>query len=299
MLDISVIILTYNEELHIHRCIENVKCFTNEIFIVDSYSTDNTLNIAKKYGVKIYQNKWENNYAKQFNWGLANCSIKTKWILRLDADEYLTDELISELEEKLPFLESDVTGIVFKRRHIFLDRWMKRGTYPVELLRLFQNRKALCEQRFMDEHMQLLEGKSVKFCNDFVDHNLNNISWWTAKHNGYAIREAIDLLNMEYYLFDTNKDIVTIGNQAAKKRNKKHKYLEMPLFLRSFFYFAYRYIIKGGFLEGKEGFLWHFLQGWWYRTLVDAKIFEIKKVCGSDKEKIRSYILEKYNININ
>ena len=176
-----------------------------------------------------YENKWENNYAKQFNWGLANCSIKTKWILRLDADEYLTDELISELEEKLPFLESDVTGIVFKRRHIFLDRWMKRGTYPVELLRLFQNRKALCEQRFMDEHMQLLEGKSVKFCNDFVDHNLNNISWWTAKHNGYAIREAIDLLNMEYYLFDTNKDIVTIGNQAAKKRNKKHKYLEMPV----------------------------------------------------------------------
>lgn len=296
MLDLSVIILTYNEEKHIRRCIENINQIAQEVFVVDSFSTDKTLEIAKSLGAKIYQNKWENNYAKQLNWGLDNLPIQTKWVLRLDADEYLTLELIEELKEKLDSVSDDITGIILKRRVMFLDKWIKRGTYPVKLLRLFQNKKAKCEQRWMDEHMQLTEGDAIEFQYDFVDYNLNNLAWWTTKHNGYSIREAIDLLDLELNLLEKNNANELVG-EAAQKRNKKFSYARKPLFFRSFAYFIYRYIFKLGFIEGKEGFLWNFLQAWWYRTLVDVKIFEIKKVCGNDREKILEYLKTEYNID--
>lgn len=298
MPDISVIILTFNEELHIKRCIESVNEIAKDIFIVDSFSNDNTTEIADSLGAKVFKNKWENNHAKQFNWALDNLPITTKWVLRLDADEYLTPELQKEIKEGLPHLTEDINGIVFKRRHIFLGKWIKRGTYPVKLLRLFKYKKAICEQRWMDEHIVLLEGEAVEFQNDFVDHNLNNLTWWTAKHIGYAIREAIDLLDIELGLIENKNANVKLSPQAAHKRQKKYRYARQPLFVRSFLYFIYRYIFKLGFLEGKEGFLWHFLQGWWYRTLVDAKIFEIKRTCGNDKEKIKSYLKENYNIEL-
>lgn len=298
MLDISVIILTYNEEKHIQRCIENVLPIAKNIFVVDSFSNDNTTQIASSLGARIFQNKWENNYAKQFNWALENLPIDTQWILRLDADEFLTEELIKELMSELSILSEDVTGIIFKRRHVFLNRWIKRGTYPVKLLRLFRFKKGVCEQRWMDEHIVLLEGQSKEFKYDFVDHNLNNLKWWSEKHVGYAIREAIDLLDIHYDLFPHERNNTELNEQAQKKRKLKMRYASKPLFWRSFAYFLYRYIIKLGFLEGKEGFLWHFLQGWWYRTLVDAKIFEIKKNCGADPEKIKNYIKEEYGIQI-
>jgi glycosyltransferase involved in cell wall biosynthesis len=266
--------------------------------VVDSFSTDKTIEIAQKCAAKSVQNKWPGNQAKQFNWALENLPIKTKWVLRLDADEYLYSELIEEINTKLDTLPEDVTGVVFRRRHIFMGKWIKRGTYPVKLLRLFRYQKAVCEQRWMDEHIQLLEGRAVEFEHDFADHNLNNLSWWTQKHNGYAIREAIDLLDIELDLLGQKQEIVQLSEQAATKRAKKLKYAKQPLFWRSFAYFIYRYIVKGGFLEGKEGFLWHFLQGWWYRTLVDAKILEIKKACGTDTKKIKAYLKKEHNIEL-
>ena len=301
MLDISVIILTYNEELHIRRCIENVEPIARDIFIIDSFSTDKTLEIAKGYEkVHILQKKWENNHAKQFNWGLENADIKTKWVLRLDADEYLTPELIDELKEMLPSLPNDVNGIIFNRRHIFMGKWVKRGVYPVKLLRMFRYGKGVCEQRLMDEHIQLTEGRFVEFNYDFCDHNLNNLSWWTQKHIGYAIREATDLLDMEYDLTGSakNDERIKLSTQALKKRRRKHGYAKKPLFWRSFAYFIYRYFFKLGFLEGKEGFLWHFLQGWWYRTLVDAKVYEIKRKSEGNPDRIKAILRDEYNIVI-
>lgn len=298
MPDISVIILTFNEELHIKRCIESVKDISKDIFIVDCFSTDKTIEIAETLGAKIFNNKWENNYAKQFNWALDNLPITTKWVLRLDADEYLTPELQEEIKEKLPHLSEDISGIVFPLRRVFLNRVIRHGTGKIKVLRLFKYKKAICEQRWMDEHIVLLEGTSIEFENDFVDHNLNNLTWWTAKHNGYAIREAIDLLDIELGLIENKNADVKLSPQAAHKRQKKYRYARQPLFVRSFLYFIYRYIFKLGFLEGKEGFLWHFLQGWWYRTLVDAKVFEIKRACGVDKSKIREYVFREYNIEI-
>ena len=298
-MDISIVILTYNEERHIRRCIENVAHMAKEVFVVDCFSTDQTKNIAENLGACVFEQVWPGNQAEQMNWALTHLPIKTKWILRLDADEYLTDELKREIEFKLDGLSKDITGCVFKRRHIFLGKWIKAGTYPVKLLRLFQYRKAICEQRLMDEHIQLLEGNCIEFEHDFVDDNLNNLSWWSQKHIGYVIREATDLLDLEYGFLKKSLDNQEgkLGKQAAEKRARKMKYARLPLFWRAFAYFICRYIIKGGWMEGKEGFLWHFLQGWWYRTLVDAKILEIKIACGNDKRKIISYIKENYGIN--
>lgn len=298
MLELSLIILTFNEEIHIKRCIESVKDIAKDIFVVDCFSTDKTIEISESLGAKVFQHKWEGNQAKQFNWALQNLPITTKWVLRLDADEYLLPELVDEIKQKLDTLPESVAGIVFKRRHIFFNRWIKRGTYPVKLLRLFRYKKAVCEQRWMDEHIVLLEGESIEFENDFVDHNLNNLTWWTDKHNRYAIREAIDLLDIELGLIENRNPNAKLSPQAARKREKKLKYAKQPLFVRSFLYFLYRYIFRLGFLEGKEGFLWHFLQGWWYRTLVDAKIFEIKLACGNNKQKIKEYLLNEYGINV-
>jgi hypothetical protein len=211
---------------------------------------------------------------------------------------YLLPELIEEMKEKVSSLPESITGVTFRRRHIFLDKWMKRGTYPVMILRMFRYGKAVCEQRLMDEHIELLEGESMTFENDFVDHNLNNLSWWAQKHVGYAVREAAELLDVEYNLTGMDSGARHLSPATLKKRNLKLKYAKQPLFWRSFAYFCYRYFFKMAFLEGKEGFLWTFMQGWWYRTLVDAKIFEIKKACGNDSEKIKQHLKAEYHIEL-
>ena len=300
MLDISVIILTFNEEIHIKRCLDRISPYVRSVFIIDSFSTDNTLAIAKEYeNVTILQNRWT-NYATQFNWALENAPIDTKWVLRLDADEYLTPELVEELNEKLPNIEPEISGIVFPLRRVFLGRTIRRGMNQIKLLRLFQNGKAKSEVRQMDEHIQIIEGRTTEFNNEFADDNLNNLSWWTQKHVGYAIREAVDLLDIELDLTNagSSDESKNISEQARQKRMLKHKYAMKPLFWRSFAYFIYRYFFKLGFLEGREGFLWHFLQGWWYRTLVDAKVYEIKKACGNDKAKIIEYLRVNHDIKI-
>ena len=300
MLDLSVIILTYNEELHIRRCLKNVLPFAKKVFVVDCFSTDKTKEIALRLGAEVVEHAWPGNQAEQFNWALDNLPVSTDWVLRLDADEYLLPELVEELREKLPTLPEDVTGIIFNRRHIFMEKWMRRGIYPVKLLRVFRYGKGMCEQRLMDEHIQLTEGRAEEFEHDFCDHNLNNLSWFCHKHVNYAIREAVDLLDIELDLTgaaesDNGKEI---SPQALAKRMKKHKYARQPLFWRSFAYFCYRYFLKGACLDGKVGFIWTFLQGWWYRTLVDAKVYEIKRQCGNDKEKIKALLRREYGIRL-
>ena len=160
-----------------------------------------------------------------------------------------------------------------------MGKWVKRGIYPIKLIRIFRYGKAMCEQRFMDEHIQLLEGQYVEFEHDFCDENIHDISRYCHKHIEYAAREAVDLLDIELDLtgtatVDRDRHICT---QSEKKRRLKHSYAKKPLFWRSFAYFIYRYFLRGGFLDGKEGFLFAFIQGWWYRTLVDIKILEVRR----------------------
>ena len=298
MLEISTVILTFNEEKHIERCIKNAQRFSKQIFLVDSFSTDRTKEIAESLGAVVYQNKWENNHAKQFNWGLNSLPITTAWVFRLDADEFLSDSLIDELHSKFQTIPGNVSGIVTERKMVFLGKVINKGNVQWNMLRLFRYGKGLCENRWMDEHIVLTEGESIQWDNCFYDDNLNPLGWWIAKHNNYSAKEAVELLNCEFDLIKVEEHVGLLSKDAEEKRLKKKKYANMPLFWRSFIYFIYRYFFKFGFIEGKEGFLWHFLQGWWYRTLVDAKVYEIKKHCGNDPVKIKAFVKENYQIDL-
>ena len=283
MLDITTIILTYNEEIHIARCLENVCSFSKKVIIVDSPSTDRTREIAESFNrqdhlVEIVEHKYPGNQAEQFNWTIDNVKIDTEWVLRIDADEYLLPELVDELKQKLPEMPKNVTGIEFKRRHIFMGKWVKHGIYPVVMMRMFRTGYGRYDARLMDEHITLKKGHSIVFDNDFCDHSLINISEYCKKHINYAHCEATEILNEMYNLKGSGSENVThLGKQAERKHKTKSKYNRSPLFWRSFAYFVYRYFLRGGFLDGKEGFVFAFIQGWWYRTLVDVKILEVRR----------------------
>ena len=295
MTDISVIILTQNEEKHIERCLKSLLLFTDKIFIVDSGSTDRTIEIAENLGAKVTHNQWI-TYAMQFNVGIAKNPFQTKWLMRMDADEYVTPELAQEINDTINGFSDDVSGFYIKRRVFFMNQWIRRGGYyPIWLLRVWKNGQGICEELWMDEHIKLSGGKTVQLKNDIVDHNLNNLTWWIQKHNNYAIREVIDLLDIKYNFAETERvEPVLFGTQEQRKRYLKIKYASLPLFTRPVIYFLFRYILKLGFLDGKKGLIWHFLQGLWYRFLVDAKIFEVYFRVGKDKDKIIEFFKNEY-----
>lgn len=291
MQDVTAYIITYNEEIHIARAINNARKYAKEIFVLDSFSSDRTVEIAKSLGARVFQHEFK-YHADQLNWGLHNLPFRTEWIWRQDADEYLTDELIDELNDVLNNVPDDVNAFTAPCLRKFLGRYIKHGIIPLVLLRLFRRGHAQWEDKKMDEHIYVTDGCIGTLNNPFFDDNLNGLTWWTSKHNIYATKEAVDLLMIEYGLHENN--VVNSGKHSLSVRKKKLKYIKLPLFLRAFAFFFLRYFIRLGFLDGKEGFLWHFLQGWWYRTLADAKVFEIKKKFNFDDAKIKEYLEQNY-----
>jgi len=144
----------------------------------------------------------------------------------------------------------------------------------------------------------LSEGEALTLNGDIVDDNLNPVSWWINKHNQYATREMIDLLNVRYHFLPTDGQLKQVaGNSQAKLKRaiKEHIYTRIPLFVRPVCYFFYRYILRLGLRDGKRGFAFHFMQGLWYRALVDVKVLEAEgwiKSCKS-KQEIKSMLAEK------
>jgi glycosyltransferase involved in cell wall biosynthesis len=295
MTDVSVIILTFNEEQHLLRCLNSLRLFTDKVFIVDSFSTDRTLDIARDWGAVVVQNAWV-NYATQFNFGIEHNPFRTGWVMRMDADEYVLPELADEINRKVTDMSPSVSGIYVKRRVIFMERWIRHGTfYPIWLLRLWRLGDGFCEQVWHDEHIKLRRGESIQFEHDLVDHNLQNLTWWTQKHNHYTILEAINLLNYRFH-FDADEKIRPrlLGSQAEQRRWLKERYARLPLFTRPLLYFLYRYIIRLGFLDGRAGLVWHFLQAFWYRFLADAKVMEALLRAGPDKAALIDYFRQQY-----
>jgi len=293
---IAAIVLTYNEEIHIERCIRSLENVCDEVFVIDSYSTDKTCEIASGMGARVFQNPWK-NYATQFNWALQNCPILSEWIWRIDADEYLEGGIGGAIKQAIAASGSDMNGIYVRKRIDFMGRKLLHGGwYPSFHLKVWRKGFGDCENRWMDEHIRIFSGHTMTIeSGNQVDDNRNDLTWWTNKHNSYATREMVDMLCIEYGLTG-EKEIVPKfwGTEEQRKRWLKLKYVKAPLFVRPFVNFFIRYIFKSGFLDGKEGFVWHFLQGFWYRFLVDAKIYELKKRFKGDEGDIRGYIQENY-----
>ncbi|MBQ6822959.1 MAG: glycosyltransferase family 2 protein [Bacteroidales bacterium] len=292
-LDITAIVLTYNEEIHIRRCLESINEYAKKVYVVDCHSSDRTREIAVELGSEVVERDWPGNQAAQFNWALDNLPIDTEWVLRLDADEYFTQELIDETRKRLPELALGVSAVVLPLGRAFMGRILKHGIVnEVKMIRLFRYGKARYEERMMDEHLRILEGTQTEFRNKFIDDNRCSLKQFVNKHNGYSSKEAAILLDAEYGLTLGASDQGELAEEVAEKRRQKAKYAKMPLFWRSLGYYLYRRWVKLGVLDGKEGFLWDFFQGLWYRMLVDAKVWEAKKTCGNDKELLKKYIHE-------
>ena len=299
---ISVFILTKNEEIHIERSINSAKKITDQIYVIDSDSTDATCNIAKSMGVFVYNYDWdsESTWSKKFNWAIDTIPIKTDWILRLDSDEYLTDNFIDYVHTKLAIVSSEVAAIQVNRRLFFLRKWMKHGgDYPIPMTRIFRKGAGKYENRLLDEHMEINKGKVIYANIDLVDDKICTLTQWINTHNSYSIKEALQLINQEIGLFADKKDFNnSIDKSSLLKRKKKNWYSKLPRYWRPWAFFIYKYFFRLGFLDGREGYLWCILQCFWYRTLCDAKMDEIYTLCGKDREKIVEYIEVNYKIKI-
>ena len=297
---LTAIVLTFNEEIHLQRCLDSLVGICERIVVVDSFSNDDTKKIATKCEiVDFFENPWI-NHSFQMNWAIANTNINSDWVIRIDADEYVTEKLSHNINKHLPNLSSDINGILINRLMYFFGKPLKKaGMYPIKHLKLWRKGTAICELKWMDERMKLFSGDVTFFEGDIVDHNLNKLSWWTNKHNNYATREAIDILN-QFYNF-TGSQIIKgnlLGSSEERRRWFKERYLKLPLFIRPILFWFIRYFIQGGFLEGKRGFIWNFLQCGWYRFLVDAKIYEAYKYGGKDKESLKLYFKQEYGYDV-
>ena len=272
------IILTLNESQHLPRCLASLEGVVDHVLVVDSFSVDQTGPIAKSHGAQFVQHAFV-NYASQFNWALTQLDKETHWVFRIDADEYLTPELAVEIRDRLSSLDLEVDGVFCGRRMIFQGRLIRFGGLShVRVLRLFRYGRGRCENRWMDEHIKVA-GPTKNFRGTLIDDNLNSLTWWTNKHNRYASREAVDLLNLEYrFLPIDSVASLSDGSQASFKRwIKERVYARLPAGFRAFTYFFYRYVIRLGFLDGHAGAAFHVLQGFWYRYLVDAKVAEVER----------------------
>lgn len=278
MADLTTIILTYNEEKNIANAINSIKSLSKRIVVVDSFSTDNTIEIAKSLGAEVIQHEFENQ-ARQFIYAINNLNIDTQWIMRLDADEVISDKASQEIEEIcLSNKDTDINGIVVRFEVNFLDKKLRHGgIYPFRKMIIYKKDKGYMEDRAMDEHIVLKEGKSIELKHDSYHKDYKDLNAWIDKHNKYSSREVED------YFLNNNQESKQLNKSAKIKRFVKFKiYYKLPLGTRAHLYYLYRYYFKLGFLDGKEGKIFAFMQAYWYRFLVDAKIYERDKFYEKD-----------------
>lgn len=296
---LTVVILTKNEERHIERALASVAAIAERCLVIDSGSTDRTVEIATALGAQVLTHPFITQ-AQQFNWAIKQLPAKTEWVLRLDADEIVTEALAMEIREELAALPAKTQGVFVSRRMHFLGRRMQwGGVFPVRILRIFRHGRGHCENRWMDEHI-IVDGPTAEFSGEIIDDNLNSLTWWTDKHNSYASREVVDILNQEYgFMPQDTVASLSRGQQAGVKRwIKENVYAGLPGGFRAFAYFFYRYFIRLGFLDGKEGTAFHVLQGFWYRYLVDMKLHEVESHIKSHNVDVVTAINDVLGINV-
>ena len=274
MNDITAIILTKNEDVNIERCINSIKNWVDRVVVVDSGSTDRTIELAEGLGAEIYRHEPFVHYAGQFNWALDNVDVKTKWVYRIDADEEVTSELAAEIVENCNrHHDDDVNGFVMKFKIAFMGSFLKHGgMYPFYNLTIFKYGIGRYEDRALGEHVILSEGRTIDLKNDCLHYDFKSLDAWINKHNWYATREVADY----YATRSKGQENPNKLYHEAKKTSKLRDglYYRLPKFLRAKLYFWYRYYLRLGFLDGKTGFVHAFLQAYWFRFLVDAKIME-------------------------
>ena len=277
--DMTAIVLTKNEEKNIGNCLDSIRGLVERVIVVDSGSTAKTVEIAKSYGAEVYHHEWI-HYANQFNWALDNIEIRSKWIYRIDADEVVTPELKNEIEAACAEHDSDdVNAFIMKFKIFFMGRFLTHGgVYPFYNVTIFRNGFGRYEDRAMGEHIVVNSGSTAMLSNDCLHYDFKSLDAWIDKHNKYATREVDDY----YAVRSANSELANLYGEAEKAKTLRDGlYYRLPKFFRAHLYFFYRYYVKLGFLDGKPGKIYAFLQAYWYRYLVDAKLYE-REIMGND-----------------
>lgn len=275
MADITAIILTKNEELNIEKCILSIKSLVKRILVIDSYSTDRTVELAEKLGAEVHAHVFE-NHAKQFVYGLNTFKIETQWVLKLDADEELTEEAVKEIEEICSSNKNtDINGIELRFEIIFMGKSLRHGgAYPFTKLCVFKYGIGSMEERNLNEHIVLKEGRYVKVKSDSIHRDYKDLTHWINKHNDYATKEVMDFYSGENQFEQLNN----MDKKTRRRRIIKYKiFYKLPAGIRNRLYFIYRYYFRLVFLDGKEGRIFTYLQAYWYHYLIDAKLYEKQK----------------------
>ncbi|MGC2398299.1 MAG: glycosyltransferase family 2 protein [Acidobacteriaceae bacterium] len=265
----SVIILAFNSVDTIGATLAQAREISDDIYVVDSFSTDDTVALCREQGAQVVQHAFE-NYGVQRNWAIDNVVLRYPWQLHLDADERLTPELIASVRA-LPE-DPPEPGFLVARLVEFLGRQLRHGGMsPTWHLRLFRNGAGRCEERKYDQHFYLLEGSAARLQGYMIDEIRMSLSEWTARHNRWSDAEVLEQTAPPGGMRVQPR---LMGNPLERKRFLRGLYNGAPLFIRPFVLFFYRYFVRLGFLDGREGFIFWTLQTFWFRFLIDAKIFE-------------------------
>jgi len=289
----SFLILTYNEEQNLPRLFNSIynpnafnalsalnvlDVLNAAVFVLDSGSDDQTLSIAKRYGAKVRQNPFV-NHPLQWHHALQAFDIQTPWVIGLDADQILSEELKQRLLRFKNEDYTDIDGIYFNRKNYFKGKWMKYGgLYPFYQLKMFRYTKGYSDLNEQMDHRFIVPGKTLIWKDAYlIEENLkeNTVRFWIDKHNVYSDLLAKEEVERRLLLRVQTLKASFRGSPDQRRARLKKLWWWMPLFVRPFIYFIYRYILRLGILDGYQGFLFHFLQGFWFRLMVDVKIKEI------------------------
>lgn len=286
MQSLTAIVLTKNEEKNIGECLKSIRGFASRAVVIDCGSTDRTVEIAREMGADVRFHEFT-YYAAQFNWGIDHCDVETDWILRLDADERLTPEVIAEASAVMASPEAargEVNGITMEAVFYFLGRPIRHGVKKKRKMMIFRRGAGRIEDRKRDAHSVLSRGHSVSLKSRFLHYDFKDLSSYIRRYNWYAGRELMD-----YIAFQSGASTQVNTDESIQRQRKKKfgLYYRAPKFLRAWLWFIYNYIFRLGFLDGREGFLFHYFECLWYRLLVDARIYEYEKT-GQGAEELRA-----------
>jgi len=276
----SFIILTFNEEIHLTKLLKSVKDLNADTFILDSGSTDQTIEIANFFKTVVKINPFV-NHPKQWDFALKNFNIKTPWIIGLDADQVVTPELFNKLKAFKDEDYKDINGVYFNRKNYFRGQWIRYGGYyPVYLLKMFRNGIGFSDLNENMDHRFIVTGKTVIWKDGhLLEENLkeNNLEFWYNKHQRYSDLIAQEEIERMQKLRTQSLKPNLLGNPDERRAWLKRLWWSLPLKIRPYLYYSFRMIFQLGFLDGKIGRQFHYLQGLWFRRLVDKKILALKR----------------------
>lgn len=271
---LSVLIPTFNEQVNLPACLASVCGLAEDIWVVDSYSSDQTVAIAREAGANVVQHKFE-GYAQQKNWALENLPFCSEWVLIVDADERVSSELANEIRAIVARGGKGYNGFYINRKLIFYGKWIRHcGWYPSWNLRLFRRHRGRYEQRDVHEHL-LLDGVAGYCQHDLIHEDLRDMSFWIAKHNRYSTQEARELNRVRHGVSTAGIKISLFKGSVERKRFIKERiWPHLPG--RAFLFFFYTYFLRLGFLDGKHGFLFCQMHAI-FEQFTAAKLWEIEK----------------------